>query len=175
MFDGINLQTGAYCIVIFAIFLLKDIYIFISLILICSLTIFLYFNFLNKIFLGDSGTHILAFLISFIIIKSYNLNQEFTADEIFIILSFPGLDMFRLFVVRIFKGKNPFSPDRNHIHHLIQKKINKFQTFLIIQVCILLNIVLFYIIENKLNILFLTILTYLILYIIFIKKGKKIE
>ena len=175
MFDGINLQTGAYCIVIFAIFLLKDIYIFISLILICSLTIFLYFNFLNKIFLGDSGTHILAFLISFIIIKSYNLNQEFTADEIFIILSFPGLDMFRLFVVRIFKGKNPFSPDRNHIHHLIQKKINKFQTFLIIQVCILLNIVLFYIIENKLNILFLTILTYLIIYIIFIKKGKKIE
>jgi UDP-GlcNAc:undecaprenyl-phosphate GlcNAc-1-phosphate transferase len=175
MFDGINLQTGAYCIVIFAIFLLKDIYIFISLILVCSLTIFLYFNFLNKIFLGDSGSHILAFLISFIIIKSYNLNQEFTADEIFIILSFPGLDMFRLFVVRIFKGKNPFSPDRNHIHHLIQKKINKFQTFLIIQACILSNIVLFYMIENKLNILFLTILTYLILYIIFIKKGKKIE
>ena len=42
-------------------------------------------------------------------------------EEIFIILSLPGLDMFRLFLVRIFYGKNPFSPDRNHIHHLIEK------------------------------------------------------
>ena len=49
--------------------------------------------------------------------------------EIFIILSFPGLDMFRLFMIRIFKGKNPFNPDRNHIHHLIQKRFNIFRRY----------------------------------------------
>jgi len=41
---------------------------------------------LNKIFLGDSGTQVLAFVISYILIKSHNLNQEFTPEEIFIIL-----------------------------------------------------------------------------------------
>lgn len=172
MFDGINLQTGVYCVIIFSIFLLKDIYIFISIILVYTLVLFLFYNFFNKFFLGDSGTNVLAFLISYILIKSYNINQDFTADEIFIILSFPGLDMFRLFISRIIKGKNPFNPDRNHIHHLIQKKFNIFQTFLIIQLCILFNIVIFYILDDKLSVLFISILTYLVLYITFVRKKE---
>jgi hypothetical protein len=36
----------------------------------------------------------------------------------------PGLDLFRLFFERIIKGKNPFFPDRNHIHHLLLKKMS---------------------------------------------------
>ena len=69
MFDGINLQV-ATCILIFFIFILKDIYIPLSIILICVLSIFLIYNYLNKMFLGDSGTYTLAFIISYIIIKS---------------------------------------------------------------------------------------------------------
>jgi len=175
MFDGINLQTGTYCIIIFSIFLFKGTYISLSIILICTLIMFLFYNFLNKIFLGDSGANVLAFLISYILIKSYNLNKVFTADEIFIILSFPGLDMFRLFLLRIFKGKNPFNSDRNHIHHLIHRKLNIFQTFLIIQICILFNIIIFYVFDNKLSVLFITISTYLFFYIFFIIKRKRIE
>ena len=83
--------------------------------------------------------------------------------------------MFRLFLFRIFNGKNPFSPDRNHIHHLIGNKFKKFKTFIIIQFFLLINIMLFYVIENKINVLILTILAYLILYKIFNQKGKKIE
>ena len=70
-----------------------------SIILIFVLIIFLVFNFQNKIFLGDSGTHILAFIISYVIIKSHNIEQSFSPEEIFIILSIPGLDMFRLFLL----------------------------------------------------------------------------
>jgi UDP-GlcNAc:undecaprenyl-phosphate GlcNAc-1-phosphate transferase len=173
MFDGINLQTGAYCITIFLIFLFKDAYIFISIILICTLIVFLFYNFFNKMFLGDSGTNILAFLISYILIKSYNLNQDFSADEIFIILSFPGLDMFRLFLSRIFKGENPFNSDRNHIHHLINRKLKTYQTFIVIQICILFNIIIFYVFDNKLIVLFITIFTYLIFYIFFTIKRKR--
>ena len=175
MFDGINLQTGTYCIIIFSIFIFKNIYISLSIILICVLILFLFYNFLDKIFLGDSGTQVLAFVISYILIKSHNFNQEFIPEEIFVILSIPGLDMFRLFLLRIFNGKNPFNPDRNHIHHLIERKFRKFKTFVIIQFYILTNIIIFYIIENKLNVLFLTIFSYLALYIIFARKGKKIE
>ncbi len=175
MFDGINLQTATYCIIIFSIFLFKGIYISLSTIFICVLILFLFYNSLNKIFLGDSGTQVLAFVISYVLIKSYNLNQSFTLEEIFVILSLPGLDMFRLFLLRVFNGKNPFSPDRNHIHHLIEKKFKKFKAFIIIQFFILINIILFYVIENKINVLILTILAYLILYKIFTQKGKKIE
>ena len=175
MFDGINLQTATYCIIIFSIFLFKGIYISLSIIFICILILFLFYNSLNKIFLGDSGTQVLAFVISYVLIKSYNLNQSFTPEEIFVILSLPGLDMFRLFLLRVFNGKNPFSPDRNHIHHLIGNKFKKFKTFIIIQFFLLINIILFYVIENKINVLILTILAYLILYKIFNQKGKKIE
>ena len=105
MFDGINMQVATYSIIIFVIFLSKDIYIHLSIILIFSLIIFLVFNFQNKMFLGDSGTHLLAFIISYVIIKSHNIEQSFSPEEIFIILSLPGLDMFRLFLLRIIKGK----------------------------------------------------------------------
>jgi UDP-N-acetylmuramyl pentapeptide phosphotransferase/UDP-N-acetylglucosamine-1-phosphate transferase len=37
----------------------------------------------------------------------------------FSILMIPLLDTLRVFSVRIFRGRSPFSPDRNHIHHLL--------------------------------------------------------
>ena len=35
----------------------------------------------------------------------------------------PGIDMFRLFILRLYNKKIPFSPDREHVHHLL---LNKF-------------------------------------------------
>ena len=63
MFDGINMQAATYSVIIFVIFIIKDIYIHLSIILIFSLIVFLFFNFQNKMFLGDSGTHLLAFVV----------------------------------------------------------------------------------------------------------------
>ena len=37
----------------------------------------------------------------------------------FTILMIPLLDTLRVFAIRIFKRRSPFSPDRNHIHHLL--------------------------------------------------------
>jgi hypothetical protein len=37
----------------------------------------------------------------------------------FSILMIPLLDTLRVFSVRIFRGRSPFSADRNHIHHLL--------------------------------------------------------
>ena len=44
--------------------------------------------------------------------------------------------MMRLFFQRIIKKKHPFSPDRNHIHHILLNKFNKIQTVLIIVILI---------------------------------------
>ena len=109
MFDGINCQVGFFTILIFAIIFSKNILPVICLILIISLLFFLILNFRGKIFLGESGILILAFIISYVFVKSSDIQSNiFFADEIFIIMALPGIDMFRLFI-RIYNGKSIFS------------------------------------------------------------------
>lgn len=143
MFDGLNLQVGSYLAILFLYFIINKIFLNLSIFLFLSLIPFLYLNYKNKTFLGDSGTHVMAFIISYIIIKQYNFEfLKISVEEIFILMMVPGLDMFRLFIQRLSKRNNPFKPDRNHIHHYF---LNKFQfkySFLIIQILILIPIIL---------------------------------
>jgi UDP-N-acetylmuramyl pentapeptide phosphotransferase/UDP-N-acetylglucosamine-1-phosphate transferase len=134
---------------------------------------FLTLNYKKKIFLGDNGTYLLSLIFGLYFIKLYNDRIILNADEIFIVMLVPGLDLFRLFFERIFKGKNPFFPDRNHIHHLLKKmsylKVNfilgllniipyflyKFMSqkyFIIITIIILYFFIIFYLKKNVKNI-----------------------
>ena len=79
----------------------------------------------------------------------------------------PGLDMFRLFVERILKNKNPFKGDNNHLHHILLKNLGFFKTTVLIQLLILISILLsFY----NLN---LSILVSLIMYVFILIVYKK--
>ena len=171
MFDGINLQTGFYCIVIFSIFILKNCFPDLSINLIIPILLYLYLNFKNKIYFGESGIQLLAFLISYIFIKSNNYNSNFYAEEIFIIMGIPGLDMFRLFIVRLISGHHPFKPDTNHIHHLMLRYFSKNTSFLLIFIYIISTIMLYYTIDNK----FLYLIGYLFFYIVVITSLYKIK
>ena len=76
-----------------------------------------------KIFMGDSGTLSVGLLIAFFAIRTSNLpidNQD-TYSPVFamIVLVYPVIDTLRVFTKRIMKGVSPFTPDRNHIHHLL--------------------------------------------------------
>ena len=123
MFDGINLQSSSYFIIlVFYILNLHDNNFFLVFLLI-SLIIIFKLNFKGKIFMGDSGIYILSFFLSYLIIKNYNINVKINADLIFILMMLPGIDMLRLFIFRILNKKNPFSPDKNHIHHLLLEKL----------------------------------------------------
>jgi UDP-GlcNAc:undecaprenyl-phosphate GlcNAc-1-phosphate transferase len=90
-------------------------------VIIASLVYTLYLNFKKNIFLGDSGSLFLGCLIGLNIILNYNLevSTKYPVEKIFITLMLPGLDMLRVFLIRIIKKKNPFSPDRIHLHHLL--------------------------------------------------------
>ena len=170
MFDGINLQVGFYCIVIFIIFITKGLFINFSLIIIFSLLFFLFFNFKNKTFLGEGGVQLLAFIVSYIIIKSYNLNNSFFyVDEIFIIMALPGLELFRLFLFRILNGKHPFKGDTNHLHHLLIKRFSPNKAFLLVFLSVVTSINLYYLLENK----FIFILFIIIFYSIIIHRLYK--
>ena len=99
---------------------------------------FLVLNHKYKSFLGDSGSYVLAFIFSYFFIKIYNQTEHIKVDHIFLFMIIPGIDLIRLFLVRISKKvKNPFKPDRNHLHHIISKKFNLINTNLIIQ-CIII-------------------------------------
>jgi UDP-GlcNAc:undecaprenyl-phosphate GlcNAc-1-phosphate transferase len=83
---------------------------------------FLFLNFKKKVFLGDSGANLLSGLIAILFIKNFNINYLFKSDEILMIMLLPGLEIIRLFYLRILNKKNPFKADRNHLHYLILDK-----------------------------------------------------
>jgi UDP-GlcNAc:undecaprenyl-phosphate GlcNAc-1-phosphate transferase len=160
MFDGINMQVASYALLIFLIFIFKGIFINTSTVIIISLFFFLILNSQNKAYLGDGGVYLLSYIISYIFIKSYNKNF-FMSDEIFFIMLLPGLDMLRVFLLRLIKGKNPFKPDRNHLHHLLLNYFNSRNVFLLIFSSIFLVIFLYYFI-NPIILFFSAIAWYLI-------------
>ena len=113
-----------------------------STILIGSLVPIYYFNFRkkNKVFLGDSGSLFLGGVISMYVIRiltnNYIIQPEFDLHKILFVISilfYPIIDIIRIFFLRLIKGRSPFHADKNHIHHLILKKIkNHFLTTLLI-------------------------------------------
>ena len=81
-------------------------------------------NFRNSLFLGDSGIYLLSSILSISLIYEHNVQKSIIyADEIFLLLLLPGIDLLRLSLTRSLKSKNPLFGDRDHIHHLL---INKF-------------------------------------------------
>ncbi len=93
-----------------------------------SLIAFLLFNFQPaKIFMGDTGSLLLGLVNAILVIKFINVaNLPNVSVPIasapavgFAILMIPLLDTLRVFGIRIGHRRSPFSPDRNHIHHLL--------------------------------------------------------
>jgi UDP-GlcNAc:undecaprenyl-phosphate GlcNAc-1-phosphate transferase len=124
------------------------------------LLLFIYFNLKSKIFLGDSGNYFLSTLLASLIILNNNNYKNFLAEEIFVILMLPGIDMLRLFFIRIKNKKNPFIGDKKHLHHLLFKKFNKNITTLIYFLLFITPIFFLYfkiLSENYIIIIFLVI------------------
>ena len=133
MFDGINYQVGLYSIYLSSFFLLNDYFILFFSLLTIGLINFIILNHKSKSFLGDSGSYLLAFLFGYFFIKFYNQTTIIKTDHIVLFMIIPGVDLIRLFTIRIMKGNNPFVADRNHLHHIISKKFSLIYTNLIIQ------------------------------------------
>jgi len=144
--DGLAASIGIFSSIIFGIkFLItsNDDYAILCCAITGSLLAFLWFNVYgstNKIFLGDTGSLILGLLIAVMVIQ-YNqfalatTPQEISFSPVFslAILATPLADMIRVFAIRIHKGKSPFAPDMNHIHHrLLKLGFSHFSSTLII-------------------------------------------
>ena len=160
MFDGINVQASSYSIIIFSFILILYSDSFLVKILLIYLIGYSFLNYKEKSFLGDSGSLLIAFLMGYLFIKLYNLELIKYADEVFIFMIIPGLDLIRLFFKRIYNKKNPLHPDRFHLHHLLCLKFTNIKSVLIINIMIITPLILFYLDVNKLFIILFTIFTY---------------
>jgi UDP-GlcNAc:undecaprenyl-phosphate/decaprenyl-phosphate GlcNAc-1-phosphate transferase len=88
---------------------------------------FLYYNFNPaKIFMGDTGSLVLGFVTAVLCIKLIQLNIDIKTPVLphapvfaLSVVTIPVFDTLRVFALRIWSGKSPFSPDKNHIHHLL--------------------------------------------------------
>tara|TARA_Y100000768_G_scaffold350053_1_gene300013 strand:+ start:572 stop:1513 length:942 start_codon:yes stop_codon:yes gene_type:complete len=176
-FDGIDgiLSCSSISVFIILIFLAsrenyhflvyeQNINIFLIAIII-PIIVFLFFNFslfkMPKVFLGDSGSLLLGFLVSFILI--YFANQNFIHP---IILAWSVVifvyEFLSINIIRLKNNQKLFKPGQDHLHHIIFKKNNSvFLTNLIIS---LSNILLFII--GYLSYLLINSLTSLILFIV---------
>lgn len=132
--------------------------------LIGVLVSFLYFNLFGdvnknrKIFMGDSGSLSLGFILGFLCVKysmeNNNIMPYIKADFIipFTFVIVPVFDVFRVFAVRIYHKKSPFMADKRHIHHkLMNMGLSQRKTLIVIIV-----LALFYV---ALNIMLLEITT----------------
>lgn len=137
LIDGIDGLASVVGIIIFSIlgvmfYLLKfELFFGICLIMIGCLTAFLRYNLSvsKKIFMGDTGSLSIGYLIAVMVIRLFATpsntlqNLPFQLENlplvIMAILVVPFFDTARVFTIRIINKKGPFSPDRNHIHHIL--------------------------------------------------------
>lgn len=134
-FDGLNtLAIGYYLLISLIIFLLNhnNEIIIGDLILnelILILTTFYLLNFFNKMFLGDSGSYLLGFIFSVILIELYSFNPQISPFFIILLLWHPCFEILFSMIRKNITKKSPMSPDSNHLHQLIfyfiKKKLDK--------------------------------------------------
>jgi len=171
MFDGINLQSCLYYLILLLYLILLDGQNLFLIVMIISIFIICILNSKGKIFLGDSGVFLCSFIIAYFTVKNYNMKVIDYSDQIFILMMVPGIDMLRLFLFRIFKKKNPFRPDNSHIHHILLKRFTYLQTILIIFLSVNIPIILSFFDVSSFFIIIAFLFSYFFLALYHLKKG----
>jgi len=149
--DGVDGLAATITIIIAAtfgvwFFLVKDYqYFILSLAIVGALLAFLRFNFFSKnkkIFMGDTGSLILGFLLAVLAIHFNEKNLDLINEDYHIlpapsvtfgIMIIPLFDMLRVMFVRVMQRKSVLYPDKNHIHHIfLRLGFSHHQTVLVI-------------------------------------------
>lgn len=145
LIDGIDGLAGGYSLICSALFGISYYrlgeynypLVILSVVLIGSVLAFLYYNMSNyratKIFMGDTGSMLLGFLLAFTCICFIDIfidKQVFSIPRYHLesapviavaILILPIVDTLNVIIVRLWNKKSPFEADKNHIHHKLLK------------------------------------------------------
>lgn len=133
MVDGIDGLIGCLSINTFAsvaiLFIMSDQtnYISYPLILATAIIPYLIFNLgltkkAKKIFMGDAGSMFIGLSVIWLLtMGTQNENASFRPVTALWICAVPLMDMLAIVVRRYKNGKSPFKPDRDHLHHILQR------------------------------------------------------
>ncbi len=131
--DGLSSSLSILILLVFAYLFHQIGALLFSLLSIClcgAIIGFFFYNFYgnigkNKIFMGDTGSLFIGFVIAYLVIKyqmkgwgdiEYRDGALLTSITLVFI---PCIDVVRVALARLLKGKKMFSPDKTHIHHVI--------------------------------------------------------
>ena len=121
--DGLDGLAGSISIIILsAVFVIGIIYndntlMVWSAILVSIILAFLILNWHPaKVFMGDSGSLLLGFIIAILSIKSLTYINPVS---VLFLAAVPILDTLVVFRRRIQRGRSPFEADKNHLHHIL--------------------------------------------------------
>lgn len=124
---------------------------------------FLRFNFskTSKIFMGNTGSLIIGFMLAFFAVRFVSLNASYRFEPTaffnapiiaIVILIVPIFDTLRVFLVRILARRSPFSADRNHMHHiLLDNGLTHAQATVVLCGASLLNTILFFLLHRNIT------------------------
>ena len=90
----------------------------------------------KKIFMGDAGSMFIGLSVIWLLtMGTQNENSSFRPVTALWICAIPLMDMLAIVVRRYKNGKSPFKPDRDHLHHILQRVgYNSRQTLFIISI-----------------------------------------
>jgi UDP-GlcNAc:undecaprenyl-phosphate GlcNAc-1-phosphate transferase len=76
----------------------------------------------RKIFMGDAGSMFIGLSVIWLLtIGTQGENASFRPVTALWICAIPLMDMLAIVMRRYRKGKSPFKPDRDHLHHILQR------------------------------------------------------
>ncbi len=170
LMDGIDGLASMLAIVIFSIYatffysIELDFYFLLCIVSVGFLIAFLPYNLSNKkkIFMGDTGSMIVGFLIGIMTLRFLTLNAaqfqkiQIKPESAFLIvlaiLFFPVIDVVRVIMMRLINRRNPFSPDRCHMHHiLVDKGLSHIKTSIILTISSVLVFIIVFLTGRYLN------------------------
>jgi UDP-GlcNAc:undecaprenyl-phosphate GlcNAc-1-phosphate transferase len=90
----------------------------------------------KKIFMGDAGSMFIGLSVIWLLtIGTQGENASFRPVTALWICAIPLMDMLAIVMRRYRKGKSPFKPDRDHLHHILQRAgLSSRQTLVVISI-----------------------------------------
>ena len=82
-----------------------------------------------------------------ILSNGYIIKPQFDITKILFVISiltYPIIDIIRVFFLRLLKGRSPFVADKNHIHHILLKRLSShIKSVIVIIIISLLSLIIF--------------------------------
>ncbi len=144
---------------------------------------FLYYNWQPaKIFMGDTGSLFIGFMLAICMLTAMDYNGKSTSTlfsypmksklcSCVMFFFLPLADTLRVFIMRVRKGKSPFSADKTHIHHLLLRIGYSHQRIALTTMCLqivisLISVLVAFLLEDLYYMLYIIALWFLYVFIL---------